>query len=284
MKRLSVILLALSVCSGCKYSAAPYYGQLLVTDERGFVLVQLPSTDETVILPASSLHAVYGHPTFASPGNIFWSDAQRLVRLELKTKRIVEVGRGVWPTYVPEHDLLFFWRSSEGANDPSSQMLLVRKLTGAPNQKVVTSFSGVWRSNVVQLSPDQVAFYGQENHVWEYSISSSTLSPTEVEGCLPVAWRSKSSQLICQNTSNHKVYLSDLHGQASIVPVQAYEVLGYSPSYDAVIYTAAYGLPWQLAVGWAILAYNFRDHRTVRLAWTKPGASGIFLDREGKPL
>ncbi len=37
-------LIALCLCAGCRYSAAPYYGQLLVADARGFVLVQLPST------------------------------------------------------------------------------------------------------------------------------------------------------------------------------------------------------------------------------------------------
>ena len=37
-------------------------------------------------------------------------------------------------------------------------------------------------------------------------------------------------------------------------------------------------------VGWAIVAYNFRDRRTVRLAWSAPGATCLLLDREGEPL
>lgn len=278
------VLFALSICAGCRYTAAPYYGQLVVADERGVTLVQLPSISETVLLSATKSKTIYGHPTLVAPGVLIFSSAQRLVRFDLRTKELVDVSEGVWPTYVPEHGLLFFWESSEGSQQPRNRVVRVRSLNGPPNEKIVTSFSDVWNSRIVQISSDEVVFYGAGNRAWKYSITSSILSPTGVERCLPMAWRNKTRQLICQNVDDRKIYLTYLSGRATAIPIHGYEVLGYSLNYDAVICNAAYGAWWKLAVGWAIVAYNFRDHTTVRLAWTKPGATGILLDREGDLL
>jgi hypothetical protein len=279
-----ILLFALSICAGCRYSAAPYYGQLLVADERGISLVSLPSTDRTLLLPTPKSHIVYGHPTIVAPGVVIFSSTQRLVRFDLRTRELVDLGEGVWPTYVPEHRLLFFWQSREGSAQPTNRTILVRSLNDPASEKVVATFSDIWISRIVQISSDEVTFYGSGGRVWKYSMASSTLSPTAVERCLPMAWRSKTGQLICQDVHSHEIYSSYLNGQATRVPVTSDDVLDYSPNYDAIIYSAAYGSSWQLQVGWAILAYNFRDHRTVRLAWSRPGATAILLDNEGNQL
>jgi hypothetical protein len=283
LKRL-ILLFALSICAGCRYSAAPYYGQLLVADERGISLVSLPSTDRTLLLPTPKSHIVYGHPTMVAPGVLIFSSTQRLVRFNLRTRELVDLGEGIWPTYVPEHHLLFFWQSREGSAQPTNRTILVRSLNDPANEKVVATFSDIWISRIVQISSDEVTFYGAGGRVWKYSIASSTLSPTAVERCLPMAWRSKTGQLICQDVHSHEIYLSYLNGRATRVPVTSDDVLDYSPNYDTIIYSAAYGSSWQLQVGWAIVAYNFRDHRTVRLAWSRPGATAILLDNEGNQL
>jgi hypothetical protein len=279
-----VLLLALSLGAGCKYSASPYYGQLVVADEQGISLVNLPSTEKTPLLLEPKSQVIYGHPTLLAPGVLIFSSAQRLARFNLHTRNLVDLGEGVWPTYVPEHQLLFFWQNSEGSTQPRKRAVLVRSLNGPANEKVVSTFSGVWISRIVQISSDEVVFYGAGSRVWKYSIGSSSLSPTGVEKCLPMAWRRKTRQLICQDVYSHKIYLSYLDGQAAAVPVKSYEVLGYSPTYDAIICSGAYGSSWELQVGWAIVAYNFRDRRTVRLTWVGPGATGILLDGEGKQL
>jgi hypothetical protein len=277
-------MLVAFTCAGCKYSAAPYYGQLVVGDQRGIILVQLPSTEETLLLSTAESNAVYGHPTLVEPGVLIFSSAQRLVKFDLRTKKLVDLGEGVWPTYVPEHHLLFFWEGREGSKQPRDRVVRVRSVNGPPNEKVVTYFSDVWNSRIVQISSDEVALYGPGNRVWKYSITSSTLSQTGIERCLPMAWRNKTRQLICKNVDDHKTYLASLSGEAIAIPIQSYEVLGYSPSYDAVIYDAAYGAWWNFTVGWAVAAYNFRNRKTVRLTWTKPGATAILLDRDGEPL
>lgn len=279
-----ILWFALSICAGCRYGAAPYYGQLVLADERGISLVSLPSTDQTLLLPTPKSHIVYGHPTLVAPGVFIFSSTQRLARFDLRTRELVDLGEGVWPTYVPEHHLLFFWQSREGSAQPLNRTILVRSLNNRANEKVVATFSDVWISRIVQISSDEVAFYGAGGRVWKYSFASSTLSPTAVEGCLPMAWRSKTRQLICQDLHSHEIHLSYLNGRATAVPVKSDDVLGYSPNYDAIICSAAYGSSWQLQVGWAIVAYNFRDHMTVRLAWTRLGATGILLDGEGNQL
>ena len=279
-----LVLIALCLCAGCRYSAAPYYGQLLVADARGFVLVQLPSTEETIVAPMPNSYRIYGHPSVIAPGVLVLSNAERLLDFDLKTDRLEAAGPGVWPTYVPEHDLLFFWESREGSDRSGKQVLRARTLHGNTPERIVADFSGVWRSRVVEIAPDQVLFLGHGDRVWELSITAWTLSPTIIEDCLPMAWRTKTRQLVCQDIRDRRIYLAHLNGERTALPIEAYEVLGYSPNYDAVIYSAAYGSPWRLTVGWAILAYSFRDRHIVRLAWTKPGATGILLDREGKPL
>ena len=279
-----VLFLVLSICAGCRFSAAPYYGQLVVADKSGVTLVQLPSIRAAVLLSTQGSSTTYGHPTLVTPGVLIFSTAQRLVRFDIRTKELVDVGEGVWPTYVSEQHALFFWESSQGSKQPSNRVVWMRSLSGPANDKVVARFSDVWSSRIVQISSDTVAFYGADSRVWKYSINTSLLSPTEVERCLPMAWRSKTGQLICQDVDNHRTYLAYLTGQTKLIPIRSYEVLGYSPNYDAVVYSEAYESWWQLEVGWAILAYNFRDHRTVRLAWTAPGATGILLDRDGGQL
>ncbi|HLK86218.1 MAG TPA: hypothetical protein VKT27_06875 [Candidatus Binataceae bacterium] len=277
-------LIVWCLCAGCRYSAAPYYGQLLVADARGFVLVQLPSTEETTVAPMPNSYRIYGHPTVVVPGVLLLSNAERLVKFDLQTDKLEQAGPGVWPTYVPEHDLLFFWNSREGSDRSGRQVLRARTLHADTSEKIVADFNSVWRSRVVQVAPDQVLFFGQGDRVWELSISDWNLSPTAIENCLPMAWRTKNRQLICQDIGDRRIYLARLNGGRTALPIAAYEVLGYSPSYDAVIYSAAYGSPWRLTVGWAILAYSLRDRHVVRLAWTKPGATGILLDRDGRPL
>jgi len=276
--------MALSVCAGCRYGAAPYYGQLVVADKNGITLVQLPSISAALLVSTQGSSIAYGHPTLVTPGVLIFSTAQRLVQFDLRTRKLVDVGDGVWPTYVPERHVLFFWESRQGSKQPRNRVVRMRSLSGPANEKVVARFSDVWSSRIVQISPDAVAFYGADRRVWKYSISSSTLSPTGVEGCLPMAWRSRTGQLICQDLDNRQMYLAFLTGQTKPIPIRSYEAFGYSPNYDAVIYSKAYESWWQLQVGWAILAYNFRDHRTVRLAWTAPGATGILLDRNGAQL
>jgi hypothetical protein len=215
---------------------------------------------------------------------IIFNTAQRLARFDLRTKELIDVGEGIWPTYLPEQHVLFFLESSQGSKQPQNRVVRMRSLSGPPNEKVVASFSDVWSSRIVQISSDAVIFYGADSRVWKYSIATSTLSPTGIERCLPMAWRSKTGQLICQNVDDRRIYLAYLTGLTTPIPIRSYEVLGYSPNYDAVIYSESYESWWQLEVGWAIVAYNFRDHRTVRLAWSAPGATCVLLDREGQLL
>jgi hypothetical protein len=279
-----ILLFALFVCSGCRNSAAPYYGQLVVADENGITLVQLPSISATVLLSTQGSSSLYGHPTLVAPGVIIFNTAQRLARFDLRTKELADVGEGIWPTYVPERHVLFFLESGQGSKQPRNRVVRMRSLSGPANEKVVASFSDVWSSRIVQMSSDAVVFYGADSRVWKYSIATSTLSPTGVERCLPMAWRSKTGQLICQNVDDRRIYLAYLTGLTTPIPIRSYEVLGYSPNYDAVIYSESYESWWQLEVGWAIVAYNFRDHRTVRLAWSAPGATCVLLDRGGQLL
>jgi hypothetical protein len=279
-----VLLFALFVCSGCRNSAAPYYGQLVVADENGITLVQLPSISATVLLSTQGSSSLYGHPTLVAPGVIIFNTAQRLARFDLRTKELIDVGQGIWPTYVPEQRVLFFLESSQGSQQPRNRVVRMRSLSGPANEKVVASFSDVWSSRIVQISSDAVIFYGADSRVWKYSIATSILSPTGVERCLPMAWRSKTGQLICQNVDDRRIYLAYLTGLTTPIPIRSYEVLGYSPNYDAVIYSESYESWWQLEVGWAIVAYNFRDHRTVRLSWSAPGATCVLLDRDGEQL
>jgi hypothetical protein len=283
LKLRRILLFALFVCSGCRYSAAPYYGQLVVADENGITLVQLPSISATLLLSTQGSSSLYGHPTLVAPGVIIFNTAQRLARFDLRTKELTDVGAGIWPTYVPEQHVLFFLESGQGSRRPRNRVVRMRSLSGPANEKVVASFSDVWSSRIVQIS-DAVIFYGADRRVWKYSIATSILSPTGVERCLPMAWRSKTGQLICQNVDDRRIYLAYLTGLTTPIPIRSYEVLGYSPNYDSVIYSESYESWWQLEVGWAIVAYNFRDHRTVRLAWSAPGATCILLDRGGELL
>lgn len=269
---------------GCRYSAAPYYGQLVVADKNGITLIQLPSISAEVLLSTEGSGATYEHPTLVAPGVLIFSTAQRLVRFDLRTKELVDVGEGVSPTYVPEQRLLFFWESGQGSKQPMNRVVKMRSLSGPANDKVVARFSDVWSSRIVQVAPDTVVFYGADSRVWKYSVNPPFLSATGVDRCRPMAWRSKTGQLICQDVDDRRTYLAYLTGQIKPIPIRSYEVLGYSPNYDAVIFSEAYESWWQLEVGWAILAYNFRNHRTVRLAWTAPGATGILLDRDGGQL
>jgi hypothetical protein len=279
-----ILLFALSICSGCRYSAAPYYGQLVVADENGITLVQLPSISATVLLSTQGSTSLYGHPTLVAPGVIIFNTAQRLARFDLRTKELADVGEGIWPTYVAEQHVLFFLESGQGSKQPRNRVVRMRSLSGPATEGVVASFSDVWSSRIVQISSNEIVFYGASSRVWKYSIATSILSPTGVGRCLPMAWRSKTGQLICQNVDDRRIYLAFLTGQTTPIPIRSYEVLGYSPNYDAVIYSESYESWWRLEVGWAIVAYNFRDRRTVRLAWSAPGATCLLLDREGEPL
>jgi hypothetical protein len=271
-------LAALLLCAGCQYDAQPYHGEFLVGDGRGLRLVDLPSREETLLASTQAMGGTYGYPTQVSPGVFILSSAQRLAKFDLRTRTLVDLGEGSWPTYVPEKDLLFFWQNPQAANDPRHQEVHVRPLNGQGPDKTIAVFSDIWKSRIVEMSPEAVLFYGDGQRVWMYSIADSILTRTEVVKCLPMAWRSRTSQLICQDTETHRHYVSNLRGEATMIPEDGYRVLGYQPDYDTVFYSGIYSSVWELKTGWAILAYNFRDQRVVRLAWTGEDPSGIFFE------
>src|SRR5260370_38665768 len=120
-----------------------------------------------------------------------------------------------------------------------AQNRFVRMRSGSAHEKkkAVENFYDFWISRIVQMSTDAVVFYGADSRVWKYSIATSTLSPTGVERCLPMAWRSKTGQLICPNVDDRRIYLAYLTGLTTPVPIRSYEVFGYSRKYAAVIAT-----------------------------------------------
>jgi len=274
------LLAALLGCACCQSEAEPYHGDLLVGDGRGLTLAELPSRDETPLASTQAMGGTYGNPTQVAPGVFVFSSTERLAKFDLHSNKLTDLGLGTWPTYVPEKDLLFFWENSQAATDPRHQEVHVRPLNGQGADQTIASFSDLWKSRVVEISPEAVLFYGAGQRVWMYSIADSILAPTKVIGCLPMAWRSKTKQLICQDIRTNRHYLSYLNGQATVIPEDGYRVLGYQPDYDAVLYSGIYGSVWELKTGWAILAYNFRDQRIVRLAWTAEDPSAIFFEPE----
>ncbi len=274
-----LLLVALLGCACCQSEAEPYHGELLMGDGRGLSLAELPSRDETPLASTQTMGGTYGYPTQVAAGVFVLSSTERLAKFDLRTRTLVDLGEGLWPTYVPEKDLLFFWKNPQAQN-PRLHEIHVRPLNGPGTDKTIVSFSDRWKSRIVEISPEAVLFYGEGQRVWEYLIADSILKPTKVVRCLPMAWRSRTSQLICQDTENNRHYLSYLNGLATMIPEDGYRVLGYQPDYDAVLYSGIYSSVWELKTGWAVLAYNFRDERIVRLAWTAEDPSAIFFEAE----
>jgi len=120
--------------------------------------------------------------------NIIISDAGILKKVNIKTKHADILFEGTRPTYVKEHNALFYYFLYE--NDKI--VLLLKQLDENNNKIKIMEFPwpktiekkyGI--SSVLQVSTDEVIFKGVNLNLWKYIIKTNKLIDLKVTDCIP---------------------------------------------------------------------------------------------------
>ena len=209
-----------------------------------------------------------------------------LKEFDMDHRSVNTLRSGRMPSYLAGSNSLFFYDS---LGDKGEQWLFVAgkdtvdtasQVAKAPPEHV--SSMGMTYSRMapaVQISPDEVAFLGDEEEIWTYKISQARLASTEIEHCKPIAWRKETQHLFCWDWESKYFSQVDLKTKRAEKLSQlgdAYSLV-YLPKHDALIYGKG-RLRFFISETSDIFAYSFGNGKTVRLLKDAYITSGVRFD------
>jgi hypothetical protein len=157
----------------------------------------------------------------------------------------------------------------------------VRKVAKAPRiHENPNGFPYSWIAPVIQVSPDEVVFVGEDDAVWMYQISQSRMMPTGIRNALPEFWRSQTKQLVCYNWESKEFFQVDLKSKHSEkIPhfKRSYFGFVYIPKHDAVVFGTS-RLYFLVSERFEIFAYSFSSGEKVKLLSRNSISRGIWLN------
>lgn len=122
------------------------------------------------------------------------------------------LGQGAHPVYVSKHRTLFFYSNVHG--EPRSRLYKARLNNGelGPRQEIDAGPFGVAPA-VLVVSKDEIVFKRDTGELFKYNLRSGDISKLPIEGCYPVAWRSTTSEMLCEDHEARSEYLISLDGR-----------------------------------------------------------------------
>lgn len=201
------------------------------------------------------------------------------------TAKTLRPGR--MPVYVAQSGSVFFYDSS--SKDAGEEWLFVaernaldtaRRIAKAPTAKLLPNgLSYELETPVVEISPDEIVFVGEDRQLWIYQISTSRLTPTGVHNARPKVWRSWTQQLICYDWESEEAYQIDLKTKRTEkLPFlkKAWGIV-YIPHTDTLMYSES-RLYLFISETSDIWAYKFGTGERVKVQPHVAMATGIWLE------
>jgi len=264
-----MLLVFSSVQGACAAKACG--GQLVYSAGHVVVLLDLRTRSETVILRAADQVSFFDYPVVRSNSSVILESMHllrtpKLQLFDVRSKQVSSLVDGTMPTYIKASDTLFLWRGLPGGEhlyiahlDTLNSALEIGE---DPPLEKVNGVLDVRTRPVVAVSRGTVAFLGRDLKVWTYTISTHQAQDTQMDDCLPEAWRTRTSQLVCRRGENGRFLqdtgfsLVDLRTRRSTpinIPKDAHGLV-YSPDCDLLFYASEGKGLWS-----TIRAYDF-DH------------------------
>lgn len=262
----------------------------LILDENDISLVNLESPRNKVMLlkqPAGirrigGMTRVDSHSFIFSDEDPSSFEDRFIKRFDLASGEVKTLGKGFGPmVYLPERRLLLFyrWVPDGGINyfgrPCPDEWLVVAGPGDIDRFRKIVPVDWDIKSPIVQISPDEVVFYGEGDRLWVYNFSDSRLRPTGIKNCWPGTWRKKTRELLCDDLGTNEVFLVNLvTGEKKEVPKLKW-AHGFIniPASDAVVYAKEC---WNFSN--VIYFYTFEKDEEIKVRGTYGGSfRGIWM-------
>ncbi len=169
---------------------------------------------------------------------------------------------GFSPTYIDNHNILFFYMRKKPYGNYDSMYLYAGKLDSLGNSTLIFSFAkpdsmsfGDFERPVVQISNYSVVFRCSEKTICEYNINTKEITRTDLNDLFPLAWREKSNELICRDRQGENIVLVNWLNKKQRIKNVGKETDGwtYIKEYDILLFSKSF-------LEWGILYYyNFEE-------------------------
>ena len=215
--------------------------------------------------------------------NVMGDCVIRRYSLDAKQGGVIRTGR--MPSYISNHDKLFFYDESFDGKKwlfmaPLGDVKNAEKIFEEP--KWMTLPSGINQSvamPVTQISNDEVIFVGEDRQLWLYDITNSELVPMDIGDCRPILWRNDRDQLLCSDWDTWDMFLLDIRskGKVDLPGLKGAYGFVYIPSSDALIYGRTRS---RFVVGEAydIFFYSFSNQKEKRIKKDFHLAGGVWIE------
>jgi len=207
-------------------------------------------------------------------------------RFSLKTRQVTLLRSGSLPSYISNHDKLFFYdRASDGVSwlfeASLGDIKNATKIAKEPEWKTLPN--GIRQSvttPVIHISNDEVTFVGKDEQLWLYNIANTKLASMNIKGCRPILWMDKRNQLLCSDWDTWDTFFLDLKtkNKEEMPDLKGAYGFVYVPSSDALIYGRTRS---RLLVGEAydIFLYSFADKEEKRIKDNAHFSGGVWIGR-----
>ncbi len=210
-----------------------------------------------------------------------------LQEFDIENKSVKTWRSGHIPTYVKESNSIFFY---ESAPDTGEEWLFVVNLEAIGNAKKVMrapsthkTQNGIpysYKGPVVQISPDQVIFVGEDDGIWIYQISNSKLISTDIKNIRPIFWLDKTKELIGYNWESKGIVRYDLKSKRieQLPQFKASSGFVYIPNYDTVISWEG-RLHFFISERFDIFSYHLGSGERMKIVPNHHISSGIWFQK-----
>ena len=209
-----------------------------------------------------------------------------IMAFDINTRTLRTLRQGRLPTYMSGSQSIFFYDLSENTHE---EWLLIAnrkainspgKVAKAPMPKVLSNgLPYEIKTSVVEISPDEVVFIGEDQQLWMYQISQSRVVATGIKNCLPRVWRNRTAQLICYDWDSDELYQIDLQTKQKeqLSQLKRAHGLVYVPSKDMLIFGLT-SLHLMREEREDIFVYNFQDGKKSKVFSNAFTSSGVWVE------
>ena len=283
-------VLALCFAGSCTDKDMNIKGQLIYRDGGGSIeAIDLESPEfSKSLVYKNKTHTHINHVDKTSDATFLFSECDlgtcTIKQYSIDLGDIRELRVGLWPSYIRGHEKMFFYE--RGADDTKWLFMAsmkdineVSKIARKPEDEGFTSLT----MPVIQVSPDEVIFIGEDSQLWSYNIKNSETTKTGAENCRPYLLRTKSNQILCKGQNTWAPYLLDMDKKEKIeLPERegAYSFV-YLEQIDAFIFGRTRGVV--VAEIPELFLYSFTDKKETRIKKYAHMASGFWIPNGAVP-
>jgi len=289
---LKILLITAVFFSGCNADGSmKVAGKLIYTDGGGGIY---SITFNSSAYNVSSLYKSEGisainHLTKGSGKEILFDECISgkcgIKRYSLNAGQAILLRSGSLPSYMLNHDKLFFYDELDGGDNwlfvaSLDDINNAARISEAPRWRMFPS--GVKQPvtiPVIQISNDEIIFVGKDGQLWLYNVSNTESSKMDIEGCRPMLWVGGRSQLLCSDWDAWDIYLLDIKTGDRIDMPQMKGAYGfvYVPSSDALIYGRTRS-SFIFGEAYDIFFYRFSDKNEQKINEDIHLAGGVWIE------